>query len=163
MKPGSLVVELLPFLPPGIIMGRWTRAVKECTPLGIIYSGTDLYHVGLPLTNVSAPQCSGRTGEDALSCFRRRRNVWDTRDFHVPPNDVVDVIRAYLPGREGHRPESCEEQKKLAGEYRFVLYNVHCKDDGNIVNNETVVEMSLHHFYWDKDLTEIPAFAVDGL
>jgi hypothetical protein len=49
MKPGSLVVEILPWLHSKLMMGRWTREVKDKTPLGVIFSGKDLNHVGFPL------------------------------------------------------------------------------------------------------------------
>ncbi|KAL7568033.1 hypothetical protein ACA910_004612 [Epithemia clementina (nom. ined.)] len=166
MKPGSLVVEILPFLPTDVRYGSWTREVRQSTPLGIIFQGTDLYHVGLPLTFESVPQCANKKGKQAVECIRHF--YWDKRDFVVNPNDIVDAITSFLAGL---RPASCQEQKNLAGDYRFVLYNVHCRDDDDgdddmknttdyddkmdrLITNET----SLHHFYWDKDLSEIPIY-----
>ncbi|KAL7568010.1 hypothetical protein ACA910_004595 [Epithemia clementina (nom. ined.)] len=148
MKPGSLVVEMLPFLPKTVTYGSWTREVRESTPLGIIFQGTDLYHVGLPLPFKSVPQCADKKGDDAVECVRNHR--WDKRDFLVNPNDIVDVIKSFLAGQ---RPVSCQEQRNLADDYRFVLYNVHCSSD------EEMNQTSLHHFYWDKGLSEIPTFS----
>ena len=140
MKPGSTVVEILTYLPLGIMMGSWTRWSKAATPLGVIYQSTDLYHVGLPLKWTSVPQCASRKGDAFKECVRRHQ--WDNRDFDVDPQDVEDLIKNFIIDR----PDSCDEQKERAGEERFILYNVQC-DDGS--------GKDIHHFYWPKNLDEM--------
>ena len=143
MKPGSVVVEMLAYLPPTVSYGSWTREVISPTPLGVIYMGTDLYHVGLPLQWDSVPQCADRKGEAYVECVRRNR--WDERNFNVNPKDVEDLIGSFVVDR----PDSCEKQKELAGEERFVLYNVQC-DDGN--------GKDIHSYYWPKRLENMEKF-----
>ena len=148
MKPGSLVVEILPFVPNGARMGTWTRKVTGPTPLGVIYSGTDLYHVGLPLTFSSVPQCTDTNGTGALKCIKN--NPWDSRDFLVEETLVVDVIAGFI-NKESFRPRSCTEQR-ARGEKHLVLYNVQCQQDNNRSN------MTIEHFYWTRGLNETPPY-----
>ena len=143
MKPGSLVVEILPYLPRSITYGRWTRSVETPTPLGVLYMGTDLYHVGLPLDWRSVPQCSHKRGGAFTECVRRP--PWHTRDFDVPVDDVHDVIWNFVGG---HRPDDCATQRQRPGEDRFVLYNALCEDDENGGGNG----VSHHYFYWKQKL-----------
>lgn len=145
MKPGSTVVEMLTYLPPTVMHGAWTRWVNYPTPLGVIYLGTELYHVGLPLQWNSVPQCTSRNGTSYIECVRR--NKWDVRDFDVDPKDVEDVIRNFI----ADRPDSCDKQNELAGEERFVLYNVQC-DDGKGKGKD------IHAFYWPKNLENVEKF-----
>ena len=150
MKPGSLVVEILPFVPNGIVMGTWTREVRGPTPLGVIYSGTDLYHVGLPLTFHSVPQCADTNGTGAvMACIRKNR--WDSRDFVVEERLVVDVIAGFLQ-KKGFRPRSCTDQS-VRSRNRLVLYNVQCQQDNNNSTN-----MTIQHFYWKRGLHETPPY-----
>jgi hypothetical protein len=144
MKPGSLVVEMLAFLPKDVMYGSWTRYVNVHTPLGIVFFGTDLYHIGLPLKFQSVPQCASKKGVAAVECVRNLK--WDGRDFEVDTQDIVDIIKRFVDDR----PSSCEEQKRISGDYRFVLYNVQC-DDGS--------GMDLHHFYWDKTLNSLANYS----
>ena len=144
MKPGSLVVEILTYLPQGVSYGSWTQMVKAPTPLGIIFKGTGLYHVGLPLQANSVPQCAGKTDKAFTECVRAIK--WNGRDFSVDVNDVEAVIANFARDR----PDSCDAQKELAGEDRFVLYNAWC-DDGN--------GMSDHYFYWKESLDKMDKFS----
>jgi hypothetical protein len=54
MKPDSLVVEFLPWLPPDIHWGRWARWGHRPTPLGVVFAETDLNHIGYPLRRDSS-------------------------------------------------------------------------------------------------------------
>ena len=144
MKPGSLVVELLTYLPHDMTHGAWTRKSMEPTPLGEIYIGTDLYHVGLPLKWTSVPQCKTERGQDFKACVKKNR--WAARDFDADTKDVEEVIWKFARDR----PDSCEAQKELAGDERFVLYNALC-DDGD--------GMDAHFFYWKTGLEQIEAFS----
>lgn len=143
MKPGSLVLEILPYLPPGVTVGSWTRWVNSATPLGAIYLGTDLYHMGLPLHWNSIPQCATKKGSLFVQCCKQHK--WDSRHFTVDPEDIEDVISNFIV----NRPDSCDEQNELAGEERFVLYNVQC-DDGSGKDN--------HSFLWPKNLEQVEKF-----
>lgn len=145
MKPGSTVVEMLSYLPPTVSHGAWTRWVNYATPLGVIYMGTDLYHVGLPLQWNSVPQCADKKGEAFVDCVRKHQ--WDGRDFDVDPKDIEDAIRNFVI----ERPDLCDKQNELAGEERFVLYNVQC-DDGKGKGKE------IHSFYWPKNLESVKKY-----
>lgn len=144
MKPGSIVVELLPYLTHNMKHGDWTRKSKEPTPLGEIFIGTDLQHVGLPLKWTSVPQCETKQGQRFEACVKRIG--WAERDFHADKDDVKDVIDKFARDR----PNMCLAQQALAGRERFVLYNALC-DDGGV--------MGAHTFYWDRGLEEIEAFS----
>mmetsp|Transcript_11525 Transcript_11525/g.22070 ORF Transcript_11525/g.22070 Transcript_11525/m.22070 type:complete len:561 (-) Transcript_11525:1507-3189(-) len=146
MKPGSLVVELLPYLTPSMVNGDWTRNSKEPTPLGEIYVGTDLYHVGLPLKWTSVPKCKAKRGEDFDACVKEKINRWSVRDFDADTNDVEEVIAKFARDR----PDSCEEQKRLAGVERFVLYNALCDDDDGV---------QAHFFYWKRGLEHVETYS----
>ena len=54
MKPGSLVMELLRFIPSHVNYGQWTGETAHPTPLGVIFDETDLLHVGYSLGRDSA-------------------------------------------------------------------------------------------------------------
>ena len=145
MKPGSLVVEILPYLPQTVTYGSWTRSVETPTPLGLIYMGTDLYHVGLPLDWRSVPQCSNKRGGQFTECVRRKK--WDSRDFDVPVDDVHDVLRNFV---DGQRPHDCATQRQRAGDDRFVLYNALCNDGDD--ENDGGNGLSHHYFYWKQKI-----------
>ena len=147
MKPGSLVVEILPYLPQTVTYGSWTRSVETPTPLGLIYMGTDLYHVGLPLDWRSVPQCSNNKGGEFTECVRRK--YWDSRDFDVPVDDVHDVLWNFV---DGQRPHDCATQQQRAGEDRFVLYNALCNDDDDDDENNSGHNLSHHYFYWKQKI-----------
>jgi hypothetical protein len=147
MKPGSLVVEILPWLHSRVMMGGWTREVKDgVTPIGVIFVGTDLNHVGFPLQRRSAPYCNMPQGEEEVACWRE--NSWDDRDFEGTKESIVDAVTMFFVDPM----ESCSEYRESAAD-NYVLYNIHCKTETS--ENAT----SPHTFFWDKDLTEMPKFA----
>lgn len=120
--------------------------MRKFTPLGVIYHGTDLQHVGIPLKYDSVPDtlCPGLTGDAFRECVREFK--WDSRDFVVNPKYVEDAITNFVH----KRPTSCADQKNVSGSTKFVLYNVHCEEGG---------KMGLHHFYWDKPLAQLDEFS----
>ena len=147
MKPGSLVVEFLPWLHPQSIPGGWTRTVKQATPLGVIFSGTDLNHVGFPLRRQSVPFCQGLNGTEETKCWRE--HIWDSRDFEGTGESIVDAVTMLFVANP---IENCAEYQELAAD-KYVLYNIHCK-----TGNDNVT--SPHHFFWKQDPFDIPKFAV---
>jgi hypothetical protein len=145
MKPYSLVVELLPYLPYSVSYGKWTRTVQAPSPLGVIYKGTDLYHMGVPLDWRSVPQCRHKLGNNFTECVRKQ--TWDTRNFAFPVEVLRDVLQHYVVGR----PTNCSTQIQSAAPDRFVLYNALCDDgNGNGITN--------HYFYWNKSIEEYTQF-----
>jgi hypothetical protein len=145
MKPGSLVVALLPWLHPDVNESKSVRAVKEVTPLGVIFSDSDLNHVGYPLQRQSAPDCKEQ-GKHETKCWQD--HPWDSRDFEGTSESIVDAITIFFLANP---TESCTEYQELAAD-KFVLYNIHCK-----TGIETVP--SPQHFFWKQDLFDIPKFA----
>jgi hypothetical protein len=147
MKPGSLVVEFLPWLHRELkYEGGWTRRVKQATPIGFIFADTDLNHVGFPLQRQSAPYCRGLQGEEEIQCWRDHN--WDGRDFEGTEDSIVDAVKMFFV-----KPaQSCTEYREMAGD-NYVLYNIQCK-----TGNDNVP--SPHHFFWKKGLLDIPKYTV---
>jgi hypothetical protein len=145
MKPGSLVVEFLPWLHPEVNESKSVRSVKEVTPLGVIFSESDLNHVGFPLDRASAPFCEGQDTNET-KCWQD--HPWDSREFVGTDESIVDALTMFLVANPA---KNCAEYQELATD-KYVLYNIHCK-----TGNETVP--SLQHFFWEKDLFDIPNFA----
>lgn len=141
MPPGSLVVEFLPWVLEGLKQGRWTTKAHSPTPLGVMFTNTDLNHIGYPLgrDSTSHIQCN-RTGSDILGCFTPRNNRWDTREFSVRQDVVVDIIDKFVM----QSPSTCSQFQTNSGD-DYVLYNVICSD-GNGSDNSTDAK-TVHHFY----------------
>lgn len=135
MPPHSVVVELLPWLYRETTYGRWTTWVDRPTPLGVIFSETDLVHVGVPLQRKSSvDQCNA--ADNVKRCFARESNQWDSRRFEVDPQYLMEELVDPLIV---NKSVSCQEWLAAAGE-KVVLYNVPCRDDKT---NRT----SVHHYY----------------
>jgi hypothetical protein len=148
MKPGSLVVEFLPWLHPEMFEGDWTRTVKQPTPLGAIFSGTDLNHVGFPLHRQSAPYCQeGLNSTEEIKCWQDHH--WGSRNFEVTGESIVDVLTMLFVANPR---ENCTEYQEMAAD-NYVLYNIQCKTGNDHVS-------SPHHFFWKQDLFDIPKYAV---
>eukprot|EP00592_Proboscia_alata_P018429 CAMPEP_0194418622 /NCGR_PEP_ID=MMETSP0176-20130528/17776_1 /TAXON_ID=216777 /ORGANISM="Proboscia alata, Strain PI-D3" /LENGTH=720 /DNA_ID=CAMNT_0039225209 /DNA_START=229 /DNA_END=2391 /DNA_ORIENTATION=- len=114
MKDESFVVELLPWVPPFIQQGPWTRTTDQPTPLGAIFNGTELNHAGVRLPRESAPVCLDEdsyiksTSNDSLDyctkinqtwdecCHHEGENRWDVRDFKVDYKIVDGAITKLL-------------------------------------------------------------------
>lgn len=137
MKPGSWVIELLPYIPEGIVWGDWTTATNEPTPLGWIFDNTDLNHVGYPLKRDSAPYChDDNNAEDPLDCWRAWRNPWSDRDFELGSISLEKILKAVLV----EEFDTCQGYRDSAGD-ALVLYNVNCAAEVNGT-------VKPHHFYW---------------
>lgn len=146
MKPGSVVVEFLPYLPSGARYGSWTRTVHFPTPLGLIFRGTDLYHIGVPLDWHSVAKCNALRDQAFTNCALKDR--WENRNFNAKSDDVRDIILQFVRNRS----PDCEAQQQRAGQDRFVLYNAQCDDGSGKVDT--------HFFYWDKQIEEYEAYNV---
>jgi hypothetical protein len=85
-------------------------------------------------------------GEEEVHCWRNHK--WDNRDFEGTVESIVDAVTMFFIDPT----ESCAEYRELAVD-NYVLYNIQCKTKNG--KNAT----SPHHFFWNKDLTEIPKFA----
>jgi hypothetical protein len=164
MKDGSVVVELLPWIPDGALYGKWTRTTDSPTPLGLVFGESQLNHIGYPLQRDSAPFCLDKKTPDALKkCFSL--HLWDVRDFQVNPDAIRDMIDKFVPKLSGSETDimpvtTCEELEEKAGDQVYVLYNVVCahrKRKGKPQEDPTV-----HHFYWPKDWNLTLAFFKSG-
>jgi hypothetical protein len=137
MKPGSLVVEYLVWLKNGVKHGSWTRTVRGPTPLGAIYSNTDLNHIGYPLQRQSAPYCYGDFKSEKAShkCWAGKN--WADRDFIAPSESIIDSVYTFFV----NKTDSCENYREWAAD-DFVLYNIQCKEGGKGHRPRT------HHYYY---------------
>lgn len=139
MKPGSWVIELLPYVPPGIKGGRWTRQTHSPTPLGRIFDNTDLNHVGLPLQRQHSPYCLDRPISD-LDCWRNVR--WGARDFIVDANTLERILQHTVLAEPAPERQMCQEFREKIDPNFLVLYNVNCADQPG----HPAVP---HHYYWN--------------
>jgi len=112
LPPGSMVMEFLPFVPDGMIFGEWTRFVDEPTPLGKIFSNTDLNHIGLPLAISSAMHipCVVDAKNQTIhnktklyDCLDLQQNPWDDRHFTAPIDKVLEAIEKFVVGSKEKR------------------------------------------------------------
>jgi hypothetical protein len=146
MKPGSWVLELLPFVPHGIIMGDWTTSTDRPTPLGDYFHRTDLNHASFPLRRENAPYCYEPEAEDdqkdPLDCWRHKNNPWDERDFLLDSPTLVDILNRTV--LVASRNSSCHDYLDAAGEYVVVLCNINCADNAGDA-------VAPHHYYWTND------------
>jgi hypothetical protein len=140
MKPGSLIAELLPYIPDVAPYGGWVIVTDSPTPIGVHFRETDLRHIGHKLGRESSPYCHG---DETNDCWT---NVyWDTRDFVLTPEAVHDILSRFII----NRPTSCEEyQLHSKVETGMVVYNAPCAFADSAPNNST--EFKPHHFYWDE-------------
>ncbi|OEU14868.1 hypothetical protein FRACYDRAFT_269702, partial [Fragilariopsis cylindrus CCMP1102] len=137
MRPGSVVVEMLPWVMDGLTMGKWTKYVHTYTPLGAIFENTNLVHVGLPLDASSAShiECleksftANSTEPTSFDCIKKNRiNGWDERDFSVPQDKLLHLLQRFVvdvnknDGRSISSSSSssssltCEDYKNRAGD-----------------------------------------------
>lgn len=141
MKPGSWVVELLPYIPQKIQHGRWTRWTGRPTPLGIMWDNTDLNHVGYLLDRESAPYCFNKDVESNLDCWRSER--WEKRDFQINASFLEKIVTTFIAEKSPtHGTLLCNDIQDKAGKH-FVLYNVNCVDQ----QTEGVGALTPHHYY----------------
>jgi hypothetical protein len=107
------------------------------TPLGVIFSGTDLNHMGHPLGRDSVPLClhvnSSDVEADRLCLTNKTSGTidlfrWADRDYIVSPKIVEEFISTFLLKEDD---SICDEMQKLAEQTGFVFYNAFCKLDGN--------------------------------
>jgi hypothetical protein len=147
MKPGSLVVEYLVWLKNGVRWGSWTRKVTAPTPLGVIYSGTDLNHIGYPLQRHSAPFCYGvfESEEEENKCWGSQS--WGNRGFTATSESIIDSVYRFLV----NQTDSCREYKDWAAD-DFVLYNIQCKP------REKDFTIWPQHYYWKTGLENLPKY-----
>lgn len=138
MKPGSLVVELLPYIPAGR-WGDWVKTTHQPTPLGRIFKGTQLQHVGYPLNATSAPYCHMLKVAD---CWEEDTMRWDKRDFRVDPEPVTRMVQKMMSMARDPAAMLCEDYLTQAG-HDFVLYNVNCRTNPQLPTQP-------HQFYWQS-------------
>jgi hypothetical protein len=132
LKKDAYILELLPWV-PYYLWGGWVTTTHVPTPLGIIFKGTDLNHVGHPLGRDSVPLClhvnSSDVEADRLCLMNRTSGVidrfrWADRDFIVSSKVIEDFISTFLLNEDD---SVCDVMKKGAERTNFVLYNVFCK------------------------------------
>ena len=115
MKDGAVVVELLPFIQHGDF-GAWVSRLDDETPLGIIFRGTGLHHVGYPLGNNSLIYDeSGSFGDK-----------WAERDFRVDTTIIAEAVQSFLLVDSGADPMG-DCKSFLERGVNFTLYNIHCE------------------------------------
>jgi hypothetical protein len=148
MSPHKLVVELLPYIPPESQPHggeNWVQHTHQPTPLGAIYSGTDLNHVGYPLDFSSVQGLYCVEEQYSKECFAKPSHRWEVRDFVLSWEILNDLLTKFVV----QRPSTCNEFLERAGN-DYVLYNVNCVDvsrNSSITKTETVV----HHYYREQD------------
>ena len=147
----SHVLELLPWIPSYLTQGDWVSTTHCPTPIGVIFSKSQLNHLGYPLDRESVPLCrhvdrSDEEGEKA--CFLNKTShiqgdkiggksstigqfKWDVRNFIVATNVIEDFILYVLQNEKRSSAILCEDMQKRAEEHNFVLYNAYCKEDMN--------------------------------
>jgi len=161
----AFVLELLPWV-PYYLWGDWVATIHCPTPLGVIFSKTQLNHVGYPLDRESVPLCQhvDRSDEDAerlclmnetsavigekpggLSSTRGKFK-WADRDFTVFPRIIEDFILSFLLKRNDDH--LCNDMQKRANETNFVLYNAYCR------MNTKHTRFGAHPYYKKKDKSE---------
>jgi hypothetical protein len=178
MPPGSLVVEFLPWIPShlGVNWGGWTTWTHRPTPLGILFSETDLNHVGYPLGRASASYYCAQNV--TRKCFSQKNNQWDNRDFFISYEELDAVITKLIldddengegvtaaaaaaavlaPSRRA--PRTCDHFNSQAGD-DYVLYNIHCvpsksgKKKRQATTTTSTASPGVFHFYrseaWSK-------------
>jgi hypothetical protein len=119
-RAGSVVVELLPWIHPEQKWGSWTKWVHRPTPLGVLFSETNLNHIGYPLQRQhSVDTCHGR--DFIKQCYNKEQHRWDNRDFWIEPELLDDIVQKFVI----QFPTKCEELQRTAGN-DYVLYNVNC-------------------------------------
>ena len=123
--------------------------MKEPTPVGVMFQGTDLNYIGYPLTRESAPYCFGLEKEEEIECWRENR--WDDRAFEVKTNAVIDSVAAFFLNLTADAA-SCDMYNEWAAD-NFVLYNILCLD-------EKATNATIHHFPWKSRLEDMPKFAI---
>jgi hypothetical protein len=144
MKPGSLVVEFLPWIPEGIKWGSWTAWGHRPTPLGILFTGTDLNHIGYPLRRKhSVDNCNDarKVHDDQYlkRCFGKHIHRWDNRDFQIDEGLLDDVIQRFLMIPPAPPLISCQDFVHKAAD-NYILYNVNCIPEGE-------TEIKVQHYY----------------
>ncbi|KAL3804882.1 hypothetical protein HJC23_006654 [Cyclotella cryptica] len=153
LRPGAQVLELLPWI-PDYMRGGWTARTSSPTPLGIIFHNTDLNHYGYGLDRSSVPLCQGvSSAKHDKECLTSEENMrkfdWSERDFIVDTRVVIQFVRKFVLQK---KVRICNDLEADAmGE--FVLYNVWCRDDGNVgggVNSSPKEKLYIRHFYREK-------------
>jgi hypothetical protein len=150
MKPGSWLLELLPYVPKGLYMGQWVTFTDKPTPLGDYFYKTDLNHASYPLTRDSAPYCHDDNvedhPEDPLLCWRQKHNPWDNRDFVLDAPTLVDILNRTVLVES---PQSlCRDYVDRAGDRVIVLGNVNCAETPR-------APVAPHHYHWINE-TDAP-------
>jgi len=178
MKPYSLIIELLPYVPNGTSNGDWAKNTHKPTPLGIIFEGTDLQHVGFPLERDSAPYCYNQTSRivrrtratnpsknaaQDIKCWRSTKHRWDERDFLLPPEKVEMMIRRFIlwSAQNGGtlfldpRAQTCNDYLLRGGD-EFVLYNINCRGNTTSADNGTKSDaITARHFFHAQSSSQI--------
>jgi hypothetical protein len=137
MKPGSLVAELLPYVPNVTNYGHWTTTTHKATPLGIIFDETDLLHVGYRLERESAPYCYNATKK----CWSYQSNPWDARDFIASSEIVSTILDLFIVKKSA----TCEDYRELSMTVKnVVVYNAPCADASS------PHQVNPRHYYWNE-------------
>jgi hypothetical protein len=149
MRPGALVVELLPYIPPKIIVGRWTRVTNQPTPLGIIFQGTDLNHIGYVLKSTSDTDCKDippvLNETEYMACYKKGGRFY-TKNFLATTDEVMEAIRRFSLPRNSKALSSCEYWKKQSESTGddFAFYNVNCAE--NVTKEGEELTTTPHNF-----------------
>jgi hypothetical protein len=131
------VLELLPWV-PYYLWGGWVTTTQAPTPLGVVFTGTNLNHVGHPLGRDSVPLClhvnSSDVEADRKCLMNETSGVldkfrWADRDYIVSPNTVGEFVSTFLL-KDDDDDSTCEEMRAKAERTSFVLYNAYCESNG---------------------------------
>eukprot|EP00986_Skeletonema_menzelii_P012064 scaffold6449_cov148-Skeletonema_menzelii.AAC.4 len=126
----GFILEILPWIPHNISdYGEWTATTDRPTPLGEIFHGTNLHHLGFRLGRESVPMCEhlGWSDRGLKACLMNETNEnnikfdWSNRDFNVDVNMISKFIASFLL----KDIPNCSRMYKRAEE-NFVIYNTYC-------------------------------------
>jgi hypothetical protein len=138
MPKGSLVVEFLAWLPYNFngdeVYGSWTTWADRATPVGMMFTDTDLNHIGHPLQRSgSVDTCHGENYKGR--CYHEYENHWGNRDFIVEYDVIRDIVQKFYV----EKPKTCTDYENIS-EDEYVLYNIQCMA-------ENTTEIEIRHFY----------------
>ena len=159
MKEDSFVLELLPYVPDGLVMGPWTRSITTPTPLGVIFTSTNLNHVGYRLGVRSIPQCKECWGNSTRmhKFLKEAEHRWDSRNFEVHHDIVEEAVSRFL--LVGHA-NGVDCNSFLANAQRdnhtFILYNVLCANTSVQHHSRVSNYVKPHHFYYPHEKHGLP-------
>jgi type IV secretory pathway VirB10-like protein len=132
MQPGSFLLELLPWIPPFMLLGRgYFRITSGPTPIGNMFTNTPINHVGLALERSSCPQLcpetmmvhdnnnnnnnNENTTSDIACLWQKGQKEetmeelsWAHRNFVVEPVIITEFVERFLLHRQKEKEKDVD-------------------------------------------------------